>query len=70
MDCGQIDVCTLIKKKEKLIIELIEAKAGVSILSKRQRQRLYRSCELLSLSFSLPVEFLVSYEITQSDGFL
>ena len=70
MNCGQIDVCTLIKKKEKLNIEVIEAKSGTSVLSKRQRQRLYRSCELLSLSFSLPVNFLVSYEITQSDGIM
>ncbi|MFT6069371.1 MAG: hypothetical protein ACJAT2_001790 [Bacteriovoracaceae bacterium] len=70
MDCGQIDVCVLIKKKEKLNIEVIEAKSGESYLSNTQRQRLHRSCELLSLSFSVPVYFSVSQEITRSDGIM
>ena len=70
MECGQIDVCALIKKKSKLNIEVVEAKSGESILSKRQRQRLHRSCELLSLCFSVPVKLLVSYELTQGDGII
>jgi hypothetical protein len=70
MNCGQIDVCALIKKKEKLKIELIEAKSGHSYLSERQRRRLYRSCELLGLIFSLPVRFSVSNEMTRDDGIM
>ncbi len=59
MGCGQIDVCVLTKNKNLKKILVIECKHGKPQVSKKQRMRLDRTCELLGLLFNEEVELLV-----------
>jgi len=59
MNCGQIDVCVLTKNKKTKKILVIECKANMTQVSKKQRVRLGRTCELLGQLFNEEVQLLV-----------
>ncbi len=59
MNCGQIDVCVLTKNKKTKKILVIECKSNKGQVSRKQRVRLGRTCELLGQLFKEEVQFLL-----------
>jgi hypothetical protein len=51
--CGQVDVCRIVEERGDQLIEILEVKTEIEIISPNQHQRLRKSSQLLSEVFCL-----------------